>query len=227
MNIKIALADDHNLVRRGLVALLQACPDITVIGEAEDGFAAFDLAKKLAPDILIIDIGMPQLNGINAIELISGHSPEIALIVLTVHSEERYVSSALQAGARGYLLKTCSVDELIRAIHTVYRGHYYLCPEVADLVIHCYKDGISPPDFKRPTSLLTSREREVLQLLAEGMKIPIIAQRLNISAKTVESHRRNIMEKLGLKQQVDLIKYALRQGVVQFDSWITKKKNGS
>lgn len=220
MKIEIVLADDHNLVRRGLVALFQDRPDITVIGEAKDGFEAFNLVKKLAPDVLIIDIGMPQLNGIDAIELINSHDPGIAIIALTMHCEERYVSGALQAGARGYLLKTCSMDEFIQAIHTVYGGHYYLSPQVSDMVIHCYKNGVSLSDFKGPASHLTSREREVLQLLAEGMKIPSIAKRLNISTKTVESHRRNIMEKLGLKQQVDLLKYALREGVIQFDSWI-------
>jgi DNA-binding NarL/FixJ family response regulator len=220
MPITIVLADDHNLVRKGLRGLLENNPDITILGEAEDGIAAVKLAKDLVPDIVIMDIGMPKLNGIDAIEPIVRNNPEIAVITLSMHREERFITGAFQAGAKSYILKDSLFDELMQAIQAVHKGQFYLSPAIAHIAIKSLQGNVSSGDMRRPASTLTTREREVLQLLTEGKKTSEIGTQLNISTKTVESHRRNIMEKLNLKQPVELIKYALREGVVPLDAWL-------
>ncbi len=223
MDITVMLADDHNLVRKGLIALLKKIPNISLLGEAEDGIAAVKLARDLVPDIVLIDIGMPKLNGIDATESIVENNSEVAVIILSMHNEKSYVCGALQAGAMGYLLKDSLVDELNMAIQTVYNGQFYLSPQIAHFVVSGFLDKTAVGNAHRPASILTTREREVLQQLAEGGKNAEIGERLNISIKTVESHRRNIMEKLGLKRQVELIKYALREGIIPLDAWLSSK----
>ena len=223
MDITVMLADDHNLVRKGLIAILEKIPNIILLGEAEDGIAAVRLARDLVPDIVLIDIGMPKLNGIDATESIVKNNPEVAVIVLSMHNEKNYVCGALQAGAMGYLLKDSLVDELNMAIQTVYYGQFYLSPKIAHFVVSGFLDKTAVGNAHRPASKLTTREREVLQQLAEGGKNAEIGERLNISIKTVESHRRNIMEKLGLKRQVELIKYALREEIIPLDAWLSSK----
>jgi len=223
MPIKIVLADDHNLVRKGLKMMLEAESDIEILGEAKDGISAVKITKKLNPDIVIMDISMPKLNGIDAIESILSNNPEIGIITLSMHREERFITGAFQAGAKGYLLKDSMLDELMQAIHTVYKGQFYLSPQIAHVVVNGFNNKLSSENSTRPASLLTSREREVLQLITEGTKTDEIGQQLTISPKTVESHRRNIMEKLGFKHPVELIKYALREGVVSLDTWLLPK----
>ncbi len=223
-NITVILADDHILVRKGIIVLLDKIPGISVLGEADDGVAAVKLAQELAPDVVLIDIGMPKLNGIDATELIIKNNPEIAVIALSMHEEKSYVSGAIHAGAMGYLVKDCLVDELNMAILAVYNRQYYLSPKIAHFVVSGFLGEAAAGDMHRPASLLTTREREVLQQLAEGGRNAEISLRLNISVKTVESHRRNIMEKLGLKGYVELIKYALREGVVPLDTWLASKE---
>ncbi|MCK5515546.1 MAG: response regulator transcription factor [Desulfobulbaceae bacterium] len=223
MDITVILADDHTLVRKGLKELLDKIPDISVLGEAEDGITAVKLARDLAPDIVLIDIGMPKLNGIDATKSIVKSNPDVAVIALSMHGERSYVCGAIEAGARGYLLKDSLVDELNMAIQTVYNGEFYLSPKIAHFVVSGFL-GKTASDGHGPASLLTTREREVLQQLAEGGKNAEIGARLNISIKTVESHRRNIMRKLGINRQVELIKYALREGLVPLDAWLTSNK---
>jgi len=224
MSIKLLLADDHSLVRSGLRALLETNPGFEVLGEASDGISAVKLAKILTPDIIIMDIGMPKLNGIDAIEAIVENNPEIAIITLSMHREERFISGAFQAGAKGYLLKNSMFDELTLAINTVYSGQFYLSPQIANVVINGFRGKAPDSSMHRPASLLTTREREVLQLLAEGEKTAEIGQQLNIGTKTVETHRRNIMTKLGLSHPVEMIKYALREGIIPLDTWLAPKE---
>lgn len=224
MAITVMLADDHNLVRRGIRALLESNADITVLGEAEDGVSAVKMARGLKPDVILMDIGMPKLNGIGATEAIVGHNPKISIIILSMHKEERFISGAFRAGARGYLLKDSLLDELMLAINAVHRGEFYLSPKIAHIAVNGFKNKMQSSNPLQPASILTSREREVLQLLAEGGKTAEIGSQLNISPRTVESHRRNIMEKLDLKQFVELVKYAIREGVVSMDTWLSSEE---
>jgi DNA-binding NarL/FixJ family response regulator len=223
IDITVVLADDHTLVRKGLMELLSKIPDINVLGEAEDGITAVKLARDLAPDIVLIDIGMPKLNGIDATKSIVKNNPDVAVIALSMHGEKNYVCGAIEAGARGYLLKDSLVDELKMAIQTVYNGQFYLSPKIAHFVVSGFL-GKTASGRSRPASVLTTREREVLQQLAEGEKNAEISARLNISIKTVESHRRNLMSKLGINRQIELVKYALREGLIPLDTWLAPSK---
>lgn len=216
--IKVILADDHILVREGVAAILETDPNISVIGQAADGLSAIDLTRNLTPDIAIVDIGMPKMNGITAIETIGSEYHDTATIVLSMHCHERYVLGAIRAGARGYILKNSLIDELVQAIHTVHLGHYYLSPQAAEVLIDKFKGDV--PIQEGVVAHLSKRERGVLQLIAEGHKTAKVAEILSISVKTVESHRRNIMEKIGVRQHIDLVKYALRHGIIDFDVWL-------
>lgn len=207
MTINILLADDHNLMRDGLRNLLSEQPNMTVAGEARDGRSAVQQAKKLSPDVILMDISMPGLNGIDATRQILADNPKIKVIALSVHLEQRIVLDMLSAGAAGYLLKDCAFDEVVRAVTTVMTEGVYLSPRVAEIVVKA-KGGQSSS-----LALLTPREREVLQLLAEGKKTKDIAETIKVSTKTVETYRQQIMDKLNIHSIAELTKFAIREGL--------------
>jgi len=210
---RVILADDHKMFRDGLRALIEKEPDIRVIGEAETGRAVVRLAGELSPDVVVMDIGMPDLNGIEAARQIVAQSPNIRAIALSMHSDKRLVTEMLHAGASGYLLKDCAFQELAQAIRTVARNHAYLSPRIAGVVVTDYAGRL--PTTK--VAALTPREREVLQLLAEGKNTKEIASALNVSVKTVETHRAQIMERLDLHSVADLTKFAIREGLTSLE----------
>ena len=214
--IRVLLADDHTIVRQGVRLCLEAMGDIQVVAEAEDGQAAVQLASKLRPDVAVVDLTMPRLNGIEAIRQIKRDIPTTEVVVLSVHDSEGYVVQALRAGAAGYVLKRNAATELAAAIRAAHAGQAYLHPSVARRVIDDYLSRIhaSEDTISEPHERLTPREREVLQLAAEGHSTRAIAGLLCLSAKTVEHHRANVMTKLGLHGQTELVKYAIRAGLV-------------
>jgi DNA-binding NarL/FixJ family response regulator len=212
MSIKIILADDHKIIREGLKALLEKNPGMEVVEEAQDGLTTVRLAKKLLPDIVIMDIGMPDMNGIDATRQIISETKGIRVIALSMHSDRRFVLQMLKAGASGYLLKDSAFEELELAIQTVISGQPYLSPKITDVVIKEYIHNI-PANETTAFSALTAREREVLQLLAEGKTTKQIAVYLNISIKTIETHRQQVMEKLNMHSIAELTKYAIREGL--------------
>jgi len=216
--IRILMADDHKLVRSGVKALIEKESGFTVIGEAWDGRKAVELAKELQPDLVIMDISMPKLNGIEAIAEILRIDPPPKVIALSMHLEKKIVSGALHAGASGYLIKDCAKSELIEAIYNVWKGFTYLSPQITTEIVQGYTRKSSFP--QRPAPELSAREREVLQLFVEGFSIKEIAKQLNISPKTVESHKANIMEKLGTRNLVEMVKYALRERLIVVDDWL-------
>lgn len=223
MSITILLADDHTLVREGLRSMLEKDSTCKILGEADNGIAAVDLATRLCPDIVIMDIGMPGLNGIDATESLLKTCPKVNVIILSMHKEERFISGSFLAGAKGYLLKESLFNELMQAVSAVHKGQYYLSPQIAHVAVNSFINTQPNENVTRPASTLTSREREILQLLVEGKKVREIGSILCISHKTVETHKRNISEKLQIKQSVDLIKYALREGIVSFDTWVSEE----
>lgn len=212
MPIKIILADDHNLIREGLRTLISDEPNMSVIAEADDGRTAVQLADKMSPDVVIMDISMPGLNGIEATRQILSKSPAPKVIALSMHTERRMILEMLNAGASGYLLKDCAFGEVIRAIETVISNCTYLSPKITDIIVKDYIHRIPTNDLSSLT-LLSPREREVLQLLAEGRKTRDIASLLHVSAKTVDTYRTQIMEKLGIYSIAELTKYAIREGL--------------
>ncbi len=211
MAIRILLADDHKIVRQGLRTLLQKEPDMEVVAEAEDGRASLKLAQELAPHVVIMDVGMPDLNGIEATRQVLAESPNIKVIALSMHSDRRFVVNMLKAGASGYLLKDSAFEELASAIRAVMTNKTYLSPGVSDVVIKDYIAGPKPDNSA--FSVLTAREREVLQLMAEGRSTKQIADRLIVSIKTIETHRQQIMSKLDMHSVAELTKYAIREGL--------------
>lgn len=214
MSIRIILADDHRIIREGVRALLAGLHGTDVIAEVGDGRTAVKLTAELKPDVVIMDIGMPDLNGVEATRQIKAQAPGVEVIVLSMHREARFVSQMLRAGASGYLLKESAFEELARAIQTVTRHETYLSPGIAGVVV---KEYVSHLGEARPAgnTCLTPREREVLQLIAEGHSTKEIAFRLNVSLKTVDTHRQQIMNKLGLRSVAGLTKYALREGLTE------------
>ena len=219
MSIRIIIADDHKIMREGLSALISNEMGMEVIGEAEDGQSAVRMARKLTPDVIVMDIGMPELNGIECTRQVLSENPDIRVLVLSMHSDRRFVTEMLRAGASGYLVKDSAFDELIRAVRTVANGRSYLSAEIADSVINNFVRR--PPDAvddeSSAFSVLTTREREVLQLLAEGKTTKEIAAALFVSVKTIETHRRNIMKKLDLHSVAELTKYAVREGLTMLE----------
>ena len=216
MHTKILLVDDHKITRDGLSALIEKQPDMEVVGEAENGRDAVKLVQNLIPDVIIMDISMPDLNGIDATRQILAESPSTKVIALSMYSDKRYVEGMLSAGVSGYLVKSCAFDELVQAILAVISGKAYLSPNIADIVMKEYAGrltGAGVEDASSPEMRLSSREREVLQLITEGYNSKQIADKLFISIKTVSTHRRNIMEKLNINNIADLIKFALREGL--------------
>jgi len=214
--IRILLADDHAILREGIRALLEDQADMLVVGEAADGRRAVELACELTPDVVVMDIGMPLLNGLEATRQIKHDCPQVAVLVLTMHDNEEYVSQVLAAGAAGYVLKRAASSELVTAIRAVAAGQSYLSPSVTKLLIESYV-GRQPaaPAVVTPFDTLTAREREVLQLVAEGHTNSQIASLLNISLKTVKAHRSNLMQKLDMHDRGDLIKLAIQRGIIE------------
>jgi len=208
--IRVLLADDHTLIRQGLRALLEKEADIKVIGEARNGREAVHLVLALKPDVVIMDISMPRLNGFEATQRIKRVSPGTRVVALSVHGEEHHVRALLQAGARGYVVKEAPFSELLAAVRAVFAGGCYLHPAVSGWVVDGYLDGSKPPDGD---DLLTPREREVLQLVSEGYTNRLIAAELRLSIKTVEAHRARIMTKLKIHNAAGLTRYAMSRGM--------------
>jgi two-component system response regulator NreC len=212
MGITILLADDHRLLREGLRSLLEEQPDMTVVGEAENGKSAVESAANLMPDIIIMDISMPGLNGIDATQQILSNCPQSKVIALSMHTERRTVVGMINAGASGYLLKDCAFEEVVLAVRAVAANGTYLSPKIAEIVVKDYVHRI-PKDDLSSLSGLSVREREVLQLLAEGRKTKEIAGILRVSVKTAESYRQRIMDKLNIHSIAELTKLAIREGL--------------
>ena len=212
MTVKILIADDHKILREGLKSLLEKQPGFAVVAEAEDGISAIDGVKKYKPDIAILDIGMPDLNGIEVTRKIRSETAETRVIALSMHSDRRFVMGVLEAGAKGYLLKDSAFVELVTAVAAVAKGKTYLSPSIAETVV---KSSLEKSDRKEQGSsvLLSGREREVLQLVAEGKSTKEIAFKLFVSTKTVETHRKQIMDKLNIRTVAGLTKYAIREGL--------------
>jgi two-component system response regulator NreC len=217
MSIRILLADDHRIVHNSLKPLLDKRDDMEVIAVAENGRIAVTLAQDLRPDVVIIDITMPDLNGIEATHQIIAQCPKTKVIALSMHTDRRYVTGALQAGASGYLTKSCSFDELVSAIQIVAANKKYLSPEISGIVIEESMSS-SPTSDSLVSSILTMREREVLQLLAEGKTVKQTADHLYLSIKTVHTHRQKIMEKLDIHSIAELTKFAIREGLISLES---------
>jgi DNA-binding NarL/FixJ family response regulator len=215
MNIKILLADDHQIMREGLVALLEREPGLQMVGQVADGRAAVRLAREFNPDVVIMDVTMPDLNGIDATRQILAENRRIKVIALSMHSNRHFVKGMLQAGASAYLLKHSASQELIKAIQLVMAGRVYLSPEIAGVVVGDYT---APAADNSAFAVLTPREREVLQLFAEGKSPRQIAGALHLAQKTVEAYRRQVMEKLGFTSLAELVKYAVREGLTSLDS---------
>ncbi len=212
----VVLADDHAVVRVGMVALLRAEPDLRLVGEAIDGLEAVDLVQRLKPDVLVLDLMMPGLNGLEVMRRIGPQALETRVIMLSSYDREDYVLEALRSGASGYVLKDSCVKDLVRAVREVAAGRRYLSRSLSQRAIDAYvqKAATAAPDAYET---LTDREREVLHLTAEGHSNAVVAGRLCLSSRTVEAHRASLMRKLGLQTQTDLIRYALRRGILPMD----------
>jgi two-component system response regulator NreC len=216
MSIKILLADDHKIVRDGLRTLIESEPDMKVIAEAKNGREAVKLTKNAVPDIVIMDITMPDINGMDATRAILEDAPTAKVIALSMHSDKRFVLGMLDAGASGFLMKDSAFDELARAIRAVVANQVYLSPKIAEIVVRRYINE-SASDERSAFTDLTMREREILQLLSEGFSAKKIASHLNLSVKTIETHRSNIQNKLGINSMSELVKYALREGLTSLE----------
>lgn len=211
--ITAVLADDHNIVRQGLRTLLEGQPDIRVVGEAADGPEAAQLVERLQPNVLLVDIMMGGMNGIEVARYVKKLSPKTAVVVLSMHADEGYVMEALRAGAKAYVLKDSIADDLLHAMREAVLGRRYLSPPLSEFVIEGYLQKQESTALK-PHERLTVREREVLHMLAQGLGNAEIAMRLSVSRRTVEVHRANVMHKLGLHNQVQLLRYAIQAGIV-------------
>jgi two-component system response regulator NreC len=212
--LRILLADDHIVVRTGLRALLERQPNLKVVGESENGRETVELAASLGPDVVVMDVGMPILNGIEATKTIVTQRPATAVVILSMHADESYVMRALKAGARGYLLKDSAAADLISAIHAVSQNNSFFSPKVSRILAEDYVRVLKQKGAVDSYDLLTNREREILQLVAEGKANKEVATALNISPYTVETHRRHILEKLNLHNPAELILYAVRKGII-------------
>lgn len=216
MSIRVLIADDHRIVREGLRSLLEKESDMEVIGETEGGLSAVRFIQEMSPDVVVMDITMPDLNGIEITHQIANKAPGVKVLALSMHSEARFVVAMLAAGAAGYLLKDCAFEELAQGIRTVAANQTYLSPAIIDVVVKDYihrSEGTDTTAF----SVLTAREREVLQLLAEGKTTKEIALRLCLSVKTIETHRQQIMAKLNIQSIAKLTKYAIREGLTTLE----------
>ena len=207
--IRVLLADDHAMVRKGFRMILEAQADMSIVGEAGNGREALELAESLHPDVLVLDVAMPELNGIEATRRLAASSPRSRVLALSMHKDSVYVREILRAGARGYLLKDSIDSDLVNAVRAVAKGDGYLSPAISDAVLTDYRRHVTDP-----LDLLSSREREVLQMIAEGKTNKEIASALNLSVYTIDAHRGKIMEKLNLHSTGELVRFAVRNGLV-------------
>jgi len=217
MSIRVLIADDHKIMLAGLRSLLEKQTDFDVVGEADNGRKAVLMAQGKKPDVVVMDVSMPDMNGIEATTQITESLPETKVIALSMHSDKRFVMGMLRAGASGYLLKDCASEELANAIHQVVRGKKYLSPEITGVVIDDFLLGGALEKGATVASQLSPREREVLQLITEGWSTKQTASHLYVSVKTIETHRRQIMKKLDLHTIADLTKYAIREGLTSIE----------
>lgn len=213
MKITVIIADDHMIVRDGIRSLLEKQPDIEVVAEADNGRTALKHAQQFSPDVIIMDIGMHELNGIDATRLIIGKLPDVKILALSMYSDKQFIKGMLKAGASGYMLKDSASKELVDAIRIVANNKVYISPSIAGVVAEDYLEHLAEIDVS-VRSVLTTREAEVLQLLVEGKSTKQTALILGVSIKTIESHRKNIMKKLDIDNMVNLIKYAIREGII-------------
>lgn len=216
MSISIVLVDDHRIVRSGLAALLRQEQEFEIVGEAEDGLGAVKAARQFQPDVLVVDLSMPGMNGVEAIRRIQSETPAVRCICLSVHNDSRMVLAVLDVGAAGYVLKDCSFDELALAIRQTMSNQIYLSPSLIGFVVEKYRDR-NRSQASDSTGVLTMRERELVQLFAEGYTTNEIARRLSVSIKTIATHRQHIMQKLGIGGIAELTRYALREGLSSLD----------
>ena len=216
MNTRILLADDHSMFRAGLRGLIEKEPGLEVVGEASSGMEALQLVQKHDPDMVIMDVAMPELNGIEATRQLTSELTNLRIIALSMHSDRRFVIEMLRAGAKGFVLKHAAFEELVLAISNVLRGNTYLSSDIVDVVVNDYVRNLASTDSPAYNQL-TNRERQVLKLLAEGNSIKEIGSTLNVSAKTVETHRINIRDKLGIESLAELTKFAIREGITTLD----------
>ncbi|MGC4052214.1 MAG: response regulator transcription factor [Paludibaculum sp.] len=213
-NIQVLLVDDHGVVRKGLRFLLEQEADLAVAGEAADGREAVRLAKELSPQVIVMDIAMPQLNGIDATAQIVKQNPAVGVLILSMHNDEAYLLRALECGARGFLLKDNAEEDLVRAIRIVASGKPFFSPAIAQALLEDYMRNLQQRNLQDSYSLLTDREREILQLLAEGRSNKDVANLLDLSVYTVETHRTRIMQKLNLHNTAELVLYAVRKKII-------------
>jgi DNA-binding NarL/FixJ family response regulator len=214
MTISVYLADDHRVLRDGLRILLESQEDIRVVGDAENGNKAIEGITSLKPDVAVMDITMPELNGIEAAQIIHETLPETGIVILSIHSDLEHIFRALQAGAQGYILKESAGSEVISAVRAVYLGRRYLSPSIRDSVMEAYMQN---HQMHSPLELLSTREREVLQLTVEGHSSAAIADRINISPKTVDTYRSRLMGKLGMRDLPELVRFAIKHGITPLD----------
>ena len=216
MPIKVLIAEDHKIVREGICALLNKEADIKVVAEAEDGATAVQLARELLPDVVVMDIGLPNLNGIEATRQIVASVPGVKVIALSMHSDRRYILEMLKAGAKAYLLKDCAFEEMVQAVRDVKKNKVYLSQKITETMIN--DQILLTKDESSVFTLLSDRERQVLQLIAEGMTMKEIAHSLKVSVKTAETYRQRIMEKLNMHSVAELTRYAIREGLIQLEN---------
>lgn len=212
--IRIVIADDHTIVRSGVISLLSLNPDFEVVGEAENGREAIELVRAQQPDVVLMDIGMPVLNGLEATRRIKKEFPHVKVLVLSGYDNDEYILQMIQSGANGYILKNSFLDDLYSAIRSVNEGMAFFSPSVSKIIVESYVHKPGEGETSKPKRLLTPREREILQLIAEGHLHHQIAERLNISVRTVDTHRQNIMKKLDIHDTAGLVTYAIKNGIV-------------
>ena len=216
MSVTILLVDDHQVVRQGLRALLEAEPDFQVVGEAGDGIQAIQLVERFKPNVLVLDLMMPGVNGLEVTRQVKQRWPATCIVVLSMHANEAYVLEALRNGASGYVLKETGITDLVHAVHEALAGRRYLSPPLSARAIDSYVEKAAAAELD-PYETLTTREREVLQLAAQGLTNSEIGNRLSISPRTAETHHSNVMHKLGLNTQIDLIRFALKRGILPME----------
>jgi DNA-binding NarL/FixJ family response regulator len=217
MTIRVFLADDHTVVREGLRAYLEAQPDIEVVGEAGDGREAVEQITEIVPDVAVVDIGMPEINGIEATGMINELCPDTGVVILSMHSTNEYVFRALQAGATGYVLKESAGKELINAVHAVRAGHHYLSQKIADQVIADYVKQRQAAKPESPLDSLSEREKQIMRLIAEGAKTSEIAEDLSLAKSTINTYRSRLMRKVNVEDVASLVKLAIQHGLTEFE----------